>query len=158
MRVYKDLFFFFFLNECCSDSGWALVLDQLESSAQTGLRSVLKSRLWQDLQSHLVVSVGIHVIRNFACRFHNRFKLVSQIYHLDQQKPAWFESDFCVSCASFITTPLTVDNGPLLPLFPSNNEINQHLKLTYFLVCVSLMISLSFSVLRNVLWPQHRDA
>ncbi len=32
----------------------------------------------------------------------------------DQQKAAWFESDFCVSCASCIYTLLTIYNIPFL--------------------------------------------
>jgi len=35
--------------------------------------------------------------------FLNGFKLVPQIHRVDQQKAAWFESNFCVSCASCIT-------------------------------------------------------
>ncbi len=30
--------------------------------------------------------------------FHNRFKLVTQIHRISQQKAAWYESDFCVRC------------------------------------------------------------
>ncbi len=36
------------------------------------------------------------------------------IHRVDQQKAAWFESDFCVNCASYITTILMIDNGSYL--------------------------------------------
>ncbi len=35
-------------------------------------------------------------------------KLVTQISHIEQQKAAWFESDFCVSCASYIATLISI--------------------------------------------------
>lgn len=44
----------------------------------------------------------------------NQFELVSWIYFVDQQKSTWFESVFCVSYASFITTLLTIDYGPFV--------------------------------------------
>lgn len=34
-------------------------------------------------------------------RFRNRFKLVMQVLHVDQQKAAWFGSNFCVLCFFF---------------------------------------------------------
>ncbi len=37
------------------------------------------------------------------------FKLVMQMYCTNQQKAAWFESDFCVSSDSSIATLLTMD-------------------------------------------------
>ncbi len=39
-----------------------------------------------------------------------KFKLVTQICCTDQQKAAWFESDFCVTSASYITTLLKIEN------------------------------------------------
>lgn len=38
-------------------------------------------------------------------------KIISNVI---QKKAAWFENRICVSSASFITTLLTVDNGPFL--------------------------------------------
>ncbi len=31
---------------------------------------------------------------------------------INQQKAAWFERELCVSCAFYIATLLTIDNGP----------------------------------------------
>jgi len=39
-------------------------------------------------------------------------KLFTWINCVDQQKAAWFESDSCMSCASYIATILTVSAGP----------------------------------------------
>ncbi len=39
------------------------------------------------------------------------FIFFTQICDNDEQKAAWFESDFHVICASYIFTLLTVDNG-----------------------------------------------
>lgn len=68
-----------------------------------------------------VISVGIHAIENFAWgqnvskfRFQNKFKFVTRIHSNDQQKTTWFESDLYVSCASYIATHSTIDNGPNL--------------------------------------------
>ncbi len=33
-------------------------------------------------------------------RLCNEFKLVMQIHDVDKQKATWFQSDYCVSCAS----------------------------------------------------------
>ncbi len=43
--------------------------------------------------------------------FCHQFELVSWMYFVDQQKSTCFESVFCVSYASFITTLLTTDYG-----------------------------------------------
>ncbi len=42
-------------------------------------------------------------------------KLAVQIHQADQQKTAWFESDFCVKSFTYIDTPLKTDNGSSLP-------------------------------------------
>ncbi len=41
-------------------------------------------------------------------------QLITQINSMHEQKAAWFESNFYVSCASYIVTLLTTDCGPLL--------------------------------------------
>ncbi len=48
----------------------------------------------------------------FCVKLAKKFKLVVKIRCTDQQKAAWFEMDFCVSCAS-ATLP-TMENGPFL--------------------------------------------
>ncbi len=58
-------------------------------------------------------SIGIHAIGNFQReRFPHKdlalFKLVRHIHGIDRQVAAWFESDFVVSCGSYIAT---FDNG-----------------------------------------------
>lgn len=45
---------------------------------------------------------------------HLKLKNLKLICHVIQQKAAWFENGICVSSASFITTLLTVGNGPFL--------------------------------------------
>ncbi len=52
-----------------------------------------------------------------VCSFRNWFKLVTQILSIDQQKAAWFETDFCVSCASYIYTLLTIENGTFFAMW-----------------------------------------
>lgn len=44
-----------------------------------------------------------------------RIRLVTRIWHIDQQKSAWFESDLCVSCAAYI---YIIDNRQFLELLP----------------------------------------
>ncbi len=39
-------------------------------------------------------------------------KLDQWICQADQQKAAWFESDFCKSSVSYIATLSTIENGP----------------------------------------------
>lgn len=57
-----------------------------------------------------VISTGIHMMDDFTLRwnifqhrFRNGFTLVMPIRLVDQQKAAWIENDFCVSCASYYT-------------------------------------------------------
>lgn len=42
---------------------------------------------------------------------------VMSIHHVDQQTASYFECHFCVSCALYIATLLTLDNGPFLTIF-----------------------------------------
>ncbi len=52
----------------------------------------------------------------------------------DQQKAAWVESDFSVSCASYLATLLTIDNAPFLPMKFHDCECTLGLggKISYF--------------------------
>ncbi len=50
--------------------------------------------------------------QEFCVKISQLVQLVMQIRCVYQQKDAWFESDFCVSCASCIATLLTTDKGP----------------------------------------------
>lgn len=61
---------------------------------------------------HPVISKGIHTVGNFVWGQ----KISSEISQWvqigsDQQKPARIESDISVSCVSYITTLLTINNG-----------------------------------------------
>ncbi len=46
-------------------------------------------------------------------RFHT-IKSCTQILHIDKQKLLGLKMDFCVSCASAITTLMTIHNRPFL--------------------------------------------
>ncbi len=59
--------------------------------------------------------ISVFQLQSPQHRFHNGFKSVMWIYCIDQHKDAWFECDFCVSCASYIPTQLTTDSGPFSP-------------------------------------------
>lgn len=66
-----------------------------------------------------VITKEIHTIRRFMWgqkKFTTQIlsKLVRRIYHADQQRSSWFESDFCASSALCIFTLLTIDNGAFL--------------------------------------------
>ncbi len=52
--------------------------------------------------------------QEFCVKISQRVQLVMQIGCAYQKKAAWFEIDFCVSCASCIATLLTTDNGPFV--------------------------------------------
>ncbi len=63
---------------------------------------------------NLVISIGIKTIGNYQHRFHIRFNW-SQKLLLTNRKLPWFLSVFCVSCASYIASLLTIENRPFLP-------------------------------------------
>ncbi len=53
-----------------------------------------------------VISLGIHTFGNFEWKISNKILpkvQIACICHIDQQEAVLFESDFCVSFASYIT-------------------------------------------------------
>jgi len=57
----------------------------------------------------------IKVQLHLQLKFSHNFRAKDQVGHIDfdQQKAAWFENAFCLSCASYYCT---LDNGPLLSM------------------------------------------
>lgn len=55
-------------------------------------------------------------MEDFTMQILHQIQLVMKIRHIDLYRLFWFEIDFCVNCALYITTLLTVDNEPFFAL------------------------------------------
>lgn len=101
-NVYNNVINNFLNAPSFKDSNWngvAVIAVLLHVLKETHL--ALFSDFFHRWNSHFnrnPLNLEFHMrAKNLQCRLHNRFKLVTLIHHTDQQKAAWFETDFCVN-------------------------------------------------------------
>lgn len=101
---------FHLINSCCVPQN---------NNNNTGLKCISEKKDKRvKVQSHLSLFDKFSLAQSSHLRifshtyFVTGFKLVIRICHFDQQKPAWFESNFCMSCDLYISALLTKYNEP----------------------------------------------